>query len=76
MDREIAQSLIGKLRQFTAETLDDRERELFATLLAPGIARAYADADEVRGYGLEEPWSALPLADALLAQLEALDDSE
>jgi hypothetical protein len=77
MDRDVAQSLIRKLRAFTAETLDDGERALFARLLAPGLAAAYSAADdEVRGYALEPQWAASPLVDALLAELEPRPDLE
>ncbi|MCB0993710.1 MAG: hypothetical protein KDB21_01370, partial [Acidimicrobiales bacterium] len=47
-----AAQLLDKLRAFVAG-LDDDERALFATLLAPGVAQAYApdDEDEVVGFG-------------------------
>ncbi len=76
MDRDAAQTLIRKLRAFTADALDDRERALFARLLAPGLTAAYSAGDEVHGYGLEPPWTAPPLVDALLAQLETRPDPE
>jgi hypothetical protein len=65
MDPAAAERLITKLRTFATEILDDDERALLATLLAPGIARAYADADEVRGFGIDE-WSGAPLTEALV----------
>ena len=46
-----ADRLLRKLRQFIAEQLDADERELFATLLAPGVAAAHADHDAV-GVGM------------------------
>ena len=51
-----------KLRRFIADELDADERQLFATLLAPGIAAAHADHDVV-GFGMIN-WSlpALPTA--------------
>jgi hypothetical protein len=76
MDRDVAQSLIRKLRAFTAETLDDGERALFVRLLVPGLAATYSAGDEVQGYALEPPWAAPPLVDALLAQLEPPPDRE
>jgi hypothetical protein len=69
MGSEPADRLISKLRKF-AETLDERERALFATLLAPGVARAYGEADDVHGFGMEE-WSGVPLPDALVDALRA-----
>lgn len=69
MQREAAESLIRKLRGF-AQELDDDERELLASLLAPGVARAYADDEEVRGFAMEERIGR-PLPDSLVAELRA-----
>jgi hypothetical protein len=75
MDRNAADSLIRKLRTFTTETLDANERTVFARLIAPGLAAAYAVEPEVQGYGFErsEPAAVLPLADALLARTDPAD---
>ena len=69
MEREAAESVIRKLREFVAR-LEDDERALLAALLAPGVARALADEDEVRGFDMEE-WSDRPLPEALVAALRA-----
>jgi hypothetical protein len=45
-----AQTLLNKLRSFV-EALDPDERELFAALIGPGIARAL-DGDDVEGFAL------------------------
>jgi hypothetical protein len=50
--------LIEKIRWFVREHLDEEERVLFGTLVAPGIAAAYRDAStEVEGFVVTE-WSA------------------
>jgi len=72
MDAEAAERLISKLRTFAAETLDENERALFAILLAPGIAQAYGEAEDVRGFGMED-WSGVPLPEALVEALRASD---
>ncbi len=59
---ESADTMLEKVRHF-ATTLDDRERTLFAALLAPGIAAAWADDDEVEGFGAE--WSGSRVQDHL-----------
>lgn len=46
--RDTAERLLAKVREFAA-SLDDDERALFATLIAPGVARAYQEDDEVVG---------------------------
>ncbi len=47
--------LIGKIRRFVHEELDEEERVLFGALVAPGIAAAYKDASsEVEGFVLTE----------------------
>ncbi|CAN5223245.1 hypothetical protein BH18ACT4_BH18ACT4_00350 [soil metagenome] len=62
-----AQRLLEKVRAFVRDDLNDEERGLFAALVAPGVARAYGEA-EAAGFGLTE-WrpDALPssLVDAL-----------
>jgi len=69
VERQAAESLILKLRAF-ARQLEDDERDLFASLLAPGVARAYADDDEVRGFAMEDRIFR-PLPEALIAELRA-----
>lgn len=76
-NREAAERLLAKVREFVA-SLDDDERALFATLLAPGVARAYQEDDEVVGFGEagareagagEVGWSPAALPDALVREL-------
>ena len=45
-----AEQMLGKVRAFI-ETLEPEERSLFAALIAPGVAAAYAPADDVEGFG-------------------------
>ena len=49
-----ASRLLDKLRQFVAEQLDDDERQAFAALLAPGVARAHEPDAEVVGFSASE----------------------
>lgn len=62
---EFADHLIEKLRVF-AETLEPKERELLAALLAPGIDAAWGDS-EVSGFSFDWRPSLLPdhLADTI-----------
>lgn len=66
-DTEAAQRLLGKIRNFVRNELDEDERALFASLVAPGVAQAH-DEPEVAGYSSAE-WvpESLPrsLSDAL-----------
>lgn len=71
-DRETAERLLDKVREFAA-SLDDEERALFAALIAPGVTQAYAETDaeaddEVVGFG-EVPWSPRALPDALAREV-------
>ncbi len=59
---ESANTMLEKVRHFVT-TLDERERALFAALVAPGIAAAWADDDEVEGFGTE--WSSSRVQDHL-----------
>lgn len=70
-DRAAAQRLLVKLRDFAARQLEGRERELFASLVAPGIAHAL-DPDDVQGYGTTS-WGAWALPDALAQVLRDSD---
>jgi hypothetical protein len=63
VDASDGERLILKLREFR-ESLDPAERELLATLLAPGIAQALASdpaADDVAGFA-QSPFAPLPKA--------------
>lgn len=59
--------MVEKVKHFAA-TLDDDERALFAVLLAPGVAQAYADTDEVTGFAATV---FAPLPDALAAAVRS-----
>jgi hypothetical protein len=67
-DRAAADRLLAKIRAFVADQLDDDEAELFAALVAPGVARAYQE-EEVAGFTSDVDWrpGALPesLAEAV-----------
>ena len=45
-----AERMLEKVRHF-ASSLDAEERALFAALLAPGVAAAWVEDDEVEGFG-------------------------
>ena len=60
---DAAVRLLAKIREFVASELDDEERELFAALLAPGVAQAY-DETEVAGFAAID-WSDKPFPEAL-----------
>jgi hypothetical protein len=45
-DTEVANSLLAKLRTFVSTELDDRESEMFAYLLAPGVSLSYTQLDD------------------------------
>ena len=64
-----ADRLLVKLRRFIADELDGEERQLFATLLAPGVAAAHADHDVV-GLGMVN-WTLPSLPTALVDSLQA-----
>ena len=38
---EVAHTLLAKLRSFVSRELNEKESEMFATLLAPGVSLAY-----------------------------------
>jgi hypothetical protein len=51
-----AERLMAKLRHFIRTELDDGERAMLATLLAPGVAEAHeprAGDDDVVGFGAD-----------------------
>lgn len=52
---EAAEQMLEKVRGFI-QTLEPEERSLFAALIAPGVAAAYAPDDDVEGFGAV--WSA------------------
>ena len=61
-DDESARRLLEKIRAFVARELDGGERQLFAALLAPGVAQA-TEASEVAGFTtMEWPADAFPEA--------------
>lgn len=75
MEPNPADRLLAKIRHFVA-SLDDDERPLFASLVAPGVAQAYGgsevlqfgmgdeqEGDEVESFGVD--WSPTALPDAL-----------
>jgi hypothetical protein len=67
-DAVAAECMLEKVRIFVTETLDDRERPLFAALLAPGVAAAYSpdDRSDVAGFALDDAdWQPLPLPQTL-----------
>ena len=49
-DDDPATRLLSRLAVF-AHGLDDEERALLAALLAPGLARAWQDDEDVSGFG-------------------------
>jgi len=69
MKAQAAEHLLAKLRHFIATELDEDERALLGALLAPGVARAHADADlEVEGFAMGA-WSADDLPQTLVTAL-------
>jgi hypothetical protein len=70
---DAAHRLLDKLKDF-ADSLDDEERALLAALLAPGVARAYGEA-EAEGFGASAGvgWSPETLPESLA---EAVRDRE
>ncbi len=68
MEAEAARRLLVKLRRFVSEELDSEERALFAALLAPGVAQAYAGEEEVEGFGMPS-WSPAAFPEALVQAL-------
>lgn len=53
---EVARSLLVKVRSFVRTQLTEEESEMFASLLAPGVSLAYAEAgDDVTGFGAPGP---------------------
>jgi hypothetical protein len=66
MPAAVADGLIDKLRGF-ADQLSAEERRLLAALLAPGIAAAYAETDDLTTARVE--WSAARLPEHLRASI-------
>jgi hypothetical protein len=62
--RAAADRLLDKLRDLIDNGLDDEERVVLAALLAPGVARAYNEA-EVEGFGWTSETLPTALADAI-----------
>jgi hypothetical protein len=67
IDALAARRLVQKLREFSRTGLDEEERALFAVLLAPGIAQAYA-RDDVSGYSQTE-WDPRTFPESLTTAL-------
>ena len=67
VDRASAERLLDKLRDLVDQHLDEDERSLFAALIAPGIAQAYAGA-EVEGFAVD--WMPNSLPSALIEAVE------
>ena len=65
MDEAAVERLLAKLRRFAAEDLDEVERVVLASLLAPAIAIAYGE-NEVSGFGTTE---LVPLPEVLVTSL-------
>lgn len=65
MDEAAIERLLAKLRHFAAEELDESERVVLASLLAPAIAIAYGES-EVSGFGTTE---LAPLPEVLVESL-------
>ncbi|MFN6118954.1 MAG: hypothetical protein ACK5CE_04850 [Actinomycetes bacterium] len=71
-----AERRLEKVRIFVTETLDDRERAMFAVLLAPGVAAAYAtdDRPDVAGFALDDAhWQPLPLPQTLASVVRSAE---
>ena len=70
---EAAHRLFDKLKVFAA-SLDEEERALLAALLAPGVARAYDEA-EVEGFdaGSGVGWRPEALPESLAAAVKERD---
>jgi hypothetical protein len=69
-ERQAADQLLEKIRRFVAD-LTPVERQLFAALLAPGVAQAHSDQD-VESFGMTG-WSPADLPSALA---EAIRDAD
>ena len=67
MESDAAHRLLAKLRHFVEHELDEEERELFGALVAPGVAKAYAEND-VEGFALTS-WGPEALPEALTRAL-------
>jgi hypothetical protein len=65
VDEAAVERLLAKLRRFADEELDEAERVVLASLLAPAIAVAYGES-EVSGFGTTE---LAPLPEVLLGSL-------
>ncbi len=65
---EAAERMLEKVREF-AESLQDDERSLFVALIAPGVAAAWSNGDEVEGFGVA--WSSNRVQEHLRAAIRA-----
>lgn len=68
MDPAAAARLLEKLRHFITTELDADERALLSALVAPGVAQAFGQDDDVEGFGLTG-WAPSDLPEALVAEL-------
>jgi hypothetical protein len=69
MDPAAAARLLEKLRHFIRTELDEDERALLGSLIAPGVAHAYAATDDdVEGFGVRG-WTPTDLPRALVDEL-------
>jgi hypothetical protein len=64
-DAAAARRLLAKIRTFVADQLDEDEAALFAALVAPGVARAYQNDEDVQGFGSDVDWRPGALPDSL-----------
>lgn len=73
-DTGAAERLLARLRDFAAD-LDPSERALLGALLAPGVALAHEEPEEVSGFGLadEVSWRPAALPDALRQAVRGRD---
>jgi len=63
MENNTAAAMLAKVRDFVARDLNEEERQLFAALLAPGVALA-SEESEVGGFAMVD-WPADNFPDAL-----------
>lgn len=62
---DAAERLLVKIRHFVMHELEPDERVMFGALIAPGVAKVWAD-EEVQGFGHEAAgWSPAALPQAL-----------
>ena len=67
---EAADRMLQKVRDF-ADSLDEHERSLFAALIAPGVAAAWNEVEDVEGFGVA--WSSSRVQEHLRSAIRAHD---